>query len=211
MGGDSAVKNTENAQSGFMNNLKALFNQQFSNQQGELNFLNGQMEDAINNPHGFAPAALAAANTNIIQNAAQEGANAQVAAQTAAAAHGGTGLPSGVQAQIGGQIAANTQAQESGQQAQLQIANAQQQQQNYWNAVSQGENIAQMENPLGYAGAETGVGSNIAGLSQAYSASREANPLSQGLSAFAGSMGKGIGGALGTGIGQAEENINPWF
>jgi hypothetical protein len=192
--GDKTAQAGEKSSLSFANTLQAAFRQQFGTNTAILNFLNGKMTDMANNPTGFSPAAIASANSNAIDQAAVDTQNATRAANETAAAHGGNGLPSGVQAQIAGQIQAAGVAEKDQSLNQIQLANAEQQQKNYWAAVSGLSNVAEQENPNGYAGgANSGMGV-IAGLSEADTQRRNSGFGHSFASGFGSALGKGLGG-----------------
>jgi hypothetical protein len=203
MGGDSTAKSAEKSQASFANTLQNAFSQQFGSNTSVLNFLNGKLTAAVNNPQGFSPQMLAAARTQAIQGTASQYANAQQAVNGAIAAKGGSTLPSGVNAQIQGQLAQGAANQESSQLGNIDIANAQQQQSNYWNAVGGLTGVAQAYNPTGFAGQATGANSAVGGLSEAYSKSQSAGLLG-GLSS---SLGSGLGAGLSGGLGTAASSV----
>src|SRR5215469_523979 len=105
MGGDNTAKSAEKSQAAFTNTLQAAFAQQFGANQSTLNFLNGKLTSAVNNPQGFSPQMLAAATTQAIQGTATDYANAAKTINNQIVARGGSTLPSGVGAQIQAQLA----------------------------------------------------------------------------------------------------------
>lgn len=190
--GDSTDKAAEASSAAFSSTLQNAFTAQYGKMSATNNFLTSKLTSMANNPTGFTAPTMAAATTNNIQNAATGAQQATQAAQAQEAAHGGTGLPSGVNAQIGGQIDAAAENQLSGNQNQLQIANGELQNQNQWAALSGLQGVSNADNPLGFAGASTGAAGNIAAMSQAYTASNQSQLESTlggivggGLSAFA--------------------------
>jgi hypothetical protein len=179
-GGDTAVGADIANENNFMGTLRKAFSTQFANQQSVLNFLNGKFQSMAANPYSSSPAI-----SGSIQQSAVDTQNAQKAAQAAIAARGGSTLPSGVNAQIEGQIAASGANEES-------ALTTQAAQQNYWNALNGEQAVAQMENPLGY-GSEVNQGSGVIGsLDQTYQNSRTLN-AERGPS---GMFGGAISGAL---------------
>lgn len=186
--GDSAIKAQEQQQLGFNNQLQNIFTQQFGQQSGILNFLNQKLTSQVNNPTGFTPAQMAALNTNNIQGSAGAYASAQQATQQAEAARGGSTLPSGVSAQLSAQNANAGAAQEAQGANQIQLANAQQQQSNYWNALSGLSGVAQQENPNAYASNFNQGSGNVGSLGQAYNQTQQ----SQLMSTLGGLAGAGV-------------------
>lgn len=201
--GDSTDQTAEKSSQAFQNTLQQAFSSQFGKQQGTLNILNGKLTSMMNNPTGFVPGQLEAMNTNVIENSASAFQNADKAAQAQEAATGGNELPSGVSAQIQGQLGGQAASALTGQLNQNQIANGQLQQQNQWNAISALNGVAQMENPNGLAGNANEAGSSVAGLSNAYSNSENSGFLNKFTNGLASSLGSGLGGAatgeMGTG------------
>jgi hypothetical protein len=152
---DPTEQGLEQSQAAFTNTLQSAFSTTFAANQQILGTLSSTLEKAIANPQGFTPAEMTALRTNATDTVAGQTANAQRGAAAYGATHGGQNLGSGVQAQIQGQVATGGMQQLSGEQNQITVANAQQQQQNYWNAVSGLTNVGAAYNPTGYAGAET--------------------------------------------------------
>jgi len=195
---DGLARQGEHYSLNFMNQLQAAFSQQFGQNQQILNLLHSKLQAVINNPQGFSPEKLAALRTSAIQQTAAGNQAAVQATNQAIAARGGSTLPSGVNAQIQGQMAQSAENQESGMLNQINIANEDQRQQNYWNAVSGLGGVASQINPLGYAGASSTAGNTLANLSQAYTASQA---MSMGpINSIAGGLGQGIGGGLTAGF-----------
>ena len=150
--GDSTDQAQMKSQAAFTSSLQQAFQTQFAKQGALMDFLNPKMEQMITNPQGFSPATLAAANSQAINQAATSGQQATVQAQNYAATHGGNALPSGVQQQIAGQIAASTQNAKTNQLNQIQIENGQLQNENMWKGVSALYGDAQLDNPTAFAG-----------------------------------------------------------
>jgi len=184
MGGDNTAKSAEKSQAAFTNTLQAAFAQQFGANQSTLNFLNGKLTSAVNNPQGFSPQMLAAATTQAIQGTATDYANAAKTINNQIVARGGSTLPSGVGAQIQAQLATGAANEESSNLTNLQIANAQQQQSNFWNAVSGLAGVAKLQDPLGYASSANQGAGEVGSLSQAYSPSEQSGLGGQFLSSL---------------------------
>lgn len=132
------------------NELRSLFYQQYYKNTSALNFLNGQMRAQIAHPQGFSPAALTAMRTGATDTTATQFQHAQQALNQREMATGGADLPSGVNAQLNAGLAAQDAAANSQQQQQITLANEEQRQNNYWNAVKTEGNVAQAYNPGGY-------------------------------------------------------------
>lgn len=172
--GDSTVKSTETAQAAFTNTLNSSFQTAFANNQDILGKLTGKLTDAINNPKGFDPKTLALMKTNAADTVTQQTANAQTAANAYIASHGGAELGSGVNAQIKGSIAASGATETAKEESGIDVQNGLLQNQNYWQAINGLTNVAQAENPTGYANAETGSANSVSDLSKAYLSSQQA-------------------------------------
>jgi len=192
-GGDKTVEAGEHSQQGFINTLMGTFRQQFGASSAILNFLNNRLTQMATNPTGFAPSTKAALTTNAIQQSATDVANAQRAANTAAAAHGGNGLPSGVQAQVAGQIQAAGANEETDALNNIRLADAQQQQENYWNAIKGLSGVASAEDPTAYGSLVNSGQGALAGLSNADTGAKQTG--------FGNSFANGFGSALGKGLG----------
>jgi hypothetical protein len=203
MAGDTAVGVGIFNQGQFMNTLMNAFKTQYGAQQGALQFLTNTLQGKVSNPTGFSPATMAALNTQAIQNSAVQAQNATQAAQNFEASHGGNGLPSGVNAQISGQINASAANQLSGELNQNQVQNGILQNQNQWTAISGLENVAQMRNPLGYAGGENSAANSLGGLDQTYLDSRKYN-ASRGVGGILGGLAGNAIGALAGGFGNLD-------
>ena len=186
----TAEQNSLNMQSALMNSFKSVF----GTQSQILNFLNAKMTSQVSNPQGFTPATLAAMNTQATEGVAREFNQAQTAAKELNAQEGASALPSGVRAQVTGQNANAAAQTEAAAQNQIQLANAQQQQQNYWNAVGVLSGNASMLNPTGYANASSNAGDAVANASKAYSESQSSGFLGGFTSALGAGLGKTLSG-----------------
>lgn len=102
------------------------------------------------NQTGFSAPELAALNTSAIDTTGGAYANAARAADTAMAAHGNAGVTSGINAQVGGAIAAQGAGQLSGEQNAITRANYEQGRQNWEHAMAGLGSIASAENPTPY-------------------------------------------------------------
>ena len=193
--GDPIAQQQEQAQATFDNTLTNIFQQQYSNQQNQLQYLQSQMEPVIAmGGQGYTPTQLTSLETGATDTNSQQFQNAEAALNNQISQNAGGSKLAGV---AGASIEAQAQLQnaeaqiQAASQQQIQQQNAQLQQQNYWNAVNALNGVAAQENPLGYAGAETGGANAVTGLSQAVTSSNQ----SQLLGALGGIAG-GIGGAL---------------
>lgn len=191
---DSEAQSAEKTSVGFQKTLMNMFQTQFGKQSQILNFISGKMTSQIASPQGFTPQTMAAMNTQATEGVANEFTQANTAAKEMEAQQGGNGLPSGVAAQITGQNANAAAQTEAGAQNQIQLANAQQQQQNYWNAVSTLSGTAQQENPDALITGANGAGSEVADLSKAVSSSQQTGFTNTLANGFAGTLGKTLGG-----------------
>jgi len=165
--GDDTVKAGESSQLGFDQVLQQVFQAQYGSQQAILNYLNPILKGIASNPQGVAPGALASMRTSASDSIAREGANAkQAVAATEAARGGGTGLPSGVQAQLDEGVAVNEANQQSQAQNQITQYNEQVRQGNFWNAINGLSGNAAMLNPTAYAGEANSGAGTLANLGQ---------------------------------------------
>lgn len=171
--GDNTIKLQEQQQAGFNQQLRSVFGQQFGAQSSILANLNSKLQSQINSPQGFTPAQMAALNTNNTEGAAKDYAQAQAATNAATAARGGSTLPSGVDAQLAAENANAGATQRAQGTNQIQLANAAQQQSNYWNAVGADSQVAQMENPTPYAGSYNQGSEAVGSLGQAYNQTQQ--------------------------------------
>src|ERR1700680_2086236 len=121
---DSTIKAQEQMQSGFTNQLRDVFGQQFGAQSGILNFLNGKLTNQVNNPTGFDAPTKAALSTNNIEGASKAYARAEQATRAAEPARGGSTLPSGVSAQLEAENATAAAGTEATGANQIQLADA---------------------------------------------------------------------------------------
>lgn len=172
--GDQTVKSTEQTQAAFTKTLSSSFQTAFGKNQEQLDKLTKVLTDAINNPQGFDPKTLALMKTNASDTVAKQTASAQTAVNAYLASHGGPDLGSGVAAQVKGTIAAAGAEEGARASNNIDIQSGLLQNENYWKAISGLTNVAQAENPTGYANAETGSADSVANLSKAYLASTQA-------------------------------------
>lgn len=161
------------AELSFTKTLQASFATTFANQQQILGTLSTALQKQIANPQGFTPAEMSALRTGATDTAAVTTANAQKAAAAYSASHGGADLGSGVQSEIQGEIATGGSTQLSQNQNQITVANAQQQQQNYWNAIGGLTQVGAAYDPTGYANASTGAAGATTAASNAISAEQQ--------------------------------------
>jgi hypothetical protein len=200
--GDSTAKAAEQEQNTFDQQLMNIFQSQYGNQSAALSYLQGKMEPIINaGGTGYTDAQLASMRTGATDANSSAYQNAQAALQNQITqASGGSKLTGVAGATTQDQAALlNAEAQaQAGSQEQITQANANLQQQNYWNAINALNGVATEENPLGYAGAATGGSDAVAGLSQAYTASNQSQLLGA-LGGIAGGVGTALGGGFSKG------------
>ena len=191
--GDSTASNAEKNQNAFDKQLMTLFQAQYGKQSAITDFLTKQMEPLISKGgQGYTPAQLTAMRTG-----ASDALSTQFqGAQRAINATEQRGLPSGVSAQVQGSLMAQEAEQQAAAQNQITTANANLQQQNYWNSVNVLNGQAATENPLGYASSAENSGNTIAGLSEAHTKSAVNSFGGEVGAAFADTVGKGAGALL---------------
>jgi hypothetical protein len=136
--------------------------------------LKGVLTNQLTNPTGLGADRVAAMRTGATDTVATQFENASRSANAVSAAHGGAGLPSGVSAQIGGQIAAGAAAANSGEQNTISVADAQAKQASYWNAISGLGSVGAAYNPTGTSNSAASVGSSTANLGSTLLASQQA-------------------------------------
>jgi hypothetical protein len=193
--GDSTIKGAEKQQLAFSQQLMQAFTTQFGKQSKTLDFLTSKLQPMIDNPTGLTPEAKASMTSQAINNTATEYQNALKATQARTAGQGGpTGLPSGVQAQISGQLAAAGAGTEADLLNQIEMQDQQLKNSNYWNAVNAENGVAAQQNPLGYAGGATSAGSAVGGLGTAFFNSKQGFGTSF-MNSLGSTLGKTLGGA----------------
>lgn len=186
--GDKVALDSEKAQASFTKTLQAAFTKQFANQQDVLNLLKTTLTPQLTNPTGIDAATKTAMNSQVINQSATDTQNAIKASQAISASHGGaTSLPSGVDAQITGQIVASGNAEKDQGLTSVQQQDAQLKEQNYLAAINGINGVASQINPLGYASGANSGSDAVSGLSQAYTASNQSQLL--------GALGGVVGGA----------------
>ena len=202
--GDDTAKSTEESQAAFTNTLQQAFKANNAKQQGQLDFLNKTLQDAITNPQGYSPATLAALRTQATESAAQNNKNVLQAVNEKNATQAGgdpSALPSGVQQQIQAGVESAIANNESNQQLGITQQNGQLQQENLWRAVQGEEGVSGLENPEGMASGTNSAAGTVGGLSQAVT---QANGPGWGsiLGGVVGAGVSGLSGGLGTAIGK---------
>ena len=193
--GDQTAQNAETQQLGFTQQLMNLFQAQYGKQGAILDYLTKSLEPRIANPQGYTPAQLAAQRTGATDTIAQQTQNAEKAMNATAIRAGGAALPSGVSAQLESGAAVAGAEEQAQAQNQITQANANLQQQNYWNSIQALTGIPQI-NPLsGSSSVNQGFG-NIAPLSQAVTQAQ-----GPGIGQILGGIATGALGAAGTAFG----------
>lgn len=189
--GDDNLKAGEESQLAFNEQLMQVFQAQYAKQSAQIDYLNGILKPMAANPQGMSAENLSAMRTSAADSIATQGANAKQAVAAAEAARGGgTGLPSGVEAQIDAGMAVNQAQQLS--QANLGITqyNENIRQQNFWNAINGLSGNAAMMNPQSYAGEANQGTSALSGIGTAYYNSQQSGWLNAAL----GGLGAAAGG-----------------
>lgn len=190
--GDKTAEDTEKSQGTFTNLLQQTFATNNAQQQSQLAFLNNKLTSAINNPQGYSPETLASMRAQANDAVAAENQNVQRAVNAKQATQGGAdALPSGVNAQVNAAVAA--EAAQAGNRAQqdITIQDANLKNDNLWNAVKSEEGVASLEDPTGFAGAETGSAGQVGELSKAVTSAKGPG------------WGSILGGVVGAGLGAA--------
>jgi hypothetical protein len=192
----------ENAQQqlDFSKQLQSAFTSQYGAQSAITSFLTNKMESTMSNPQGFGADALAAMRTSATDTNANQYQQAEAASQRTSFAQGGRDLPSGVDSQISGAIAASGAANNAASQNQITLQNEQQKQSNYWNAANSLSGTAATINPLGYAGASSSAGSSAASAGNSTASLSNAN-TNAASNSFLGKLGGSLASSLGSGIG----------
>lgn len=199
--GDSTLKETEKANAALTKELGADYAITFAENQAIQKQLTGVLNDQLIHPQGLPGSEIAAARTNAIDTTAVQFQNAQRGANAVAAAHGGDALPSGVNAQVAGGIAANAAAMTSKELNDINVADAQAKQASYWNAISGLNAVGKNYDPTGYSNSAAGTGNSTANLGQAFLATQQAGwSNAMGIVGAVGGLASGAG-AIGTGFG----------
>jgi hypothetical protein len=146
-------------QQGFYSQLQSAYATNFGEQQGILSSLTNALSPILQggpNQQGFSAAENAALTGGAINSAANQFRNASTVAQ--AAGGGNTGVTTGAQQALQGQIATGVGNNLSSNLNQINLENYAQGRQNFFGAEQALAGTAQIENPLGYAGATTNAG-----------------------------------------------------
>lgn len=171
---DPTEQALRDSQAAFTTTMQSAFSKTFASNQAILGSLTNDLTKVIANPQGYTPAEMTALRTGATDTVAQATKNATIAAGNYAASHGGADLGSGVTAQIEGGIQTSGMQQTAQEQNQITIANAERQQQNYWNAISGLTQVGAAYNPTGYANAETNSANATTNASNAVTQEQQA-------------------------------------
>jgi hypothetical protein len=194
--GDSTAQAAESTGAAFDQKLIDMFQAQYGKQQGIINYLQNLVTPIINKGgQGYTPEQLAAQRTAATDTISAQFRDAQAGVNAAAVRTGGSALPSGVSTMIESSLAPQEALAQSQAQEQITAANANLQQQNYWNAINVLNGQSAMLNPLGYASTETANAGTIAPLSNAVTSSQGPTAL-QVLGGLAGGAITGLGTAF---------------
>jgi hypothetical protein len=197
----SIANSTQNFGSTLQNNYGTLF----ANQQGILKGLNNSLNPVVAagpSQRGFSGAEKSALDTSVINNAGAANTAAQQAARTYGAGQGGgatSGITSGITKQIQGAIASQSAGQEGAALNQVEQADWNQGNKNFWAAQGAEQGIASLENPNATAG--TATATNNAAFGEQSQITTENNAVGQDIAGFltaaagsAGGVAKAISG-----------------
>jgi hypothetical protein len=207
-GPSNAQQQLSSEQSNFFNQLTQSYAQNFGEQQGVLNSLNSALSPILEagpNQMGFSAAENAALTGGAISTSAENARNAQVVA--ASSEGGNTGVTTGGEKQLQAQIASNAGVGLSGEENQINLANAATGRQNFFNAEAGLAGVAGMENPVPTAGVANNAGGTAFGEATTIQNMRNQEQSDIGgavaglaLAPFTGGMSLGMmGGLLGGG------------
>jgi hypothetical protein len=168
-----------------MNNYGTLFN----GQQKVLDSIGQSLNPIVAagpSQQGFSGAELSNLQTQAINNSGAAAKNAEQAARTFGAGEGGggtSGVTSGITKQIESGIASQQAGNLGAEQTQIQQANYNQGNQNYWRAQGGEQALAGLENPNGAAGSSIAAGNEAFG--QETQINTENNAEAQDIAGFA--------------------------
>jgi hypothetical protein len=188
-GPSSSEKAIQASSQSFGTQMQANYGTLFAQQQDVLKSINRSLNPVVSagpSQRGFSSAETSALQTKAINDASAATRNAQQAARTYGAGEGGgasSGITSGITKQIEGAIASQGAQAEGAQLNQIESADWNQGNQNYWRAQGALQGVAGLENPNATAG--TAVGANNAAFQQASQISTENNALGQDIAGFA--------------------------
>ena len=188
-GPSSQEKSIQSSTQSFGSQLQQSYTNLFAGQQDILKGLNRSLNPIVAagpSQRGMSGAEKSALQTSVINNAGAANTAAQQAARTYGAGQGGgntSGLTSGITKQIEGAIASQSAGQEGAQLNQVEQADWNQGNQNYWRAQGALQGVASLENPN--AAASTALGADQAAFQQASQITTENNALGQDIAGFA--------------------------
>lgn len=183
----------------FQSQLMSLFQQQFADQKGVLDFLQGTLKPVIADAEagkGFSTDEEAAMRTSATDAVSSQFQNAQQALNQELRSSGNANVPSGVTAGADTALLTEEAKTQAGTQNQITVAKAQQARSNLFNAVNALNGVAAQVNPLGYGSEASGAGGTIAGLSGAQSSLQNAITQANN-SSFFGKLMTGITTGIG--------------
>jgi len=191
--GDRVLRGAEGLEAYLGRVLQGNYQKLFGKQQDALDFLGGKMRELISNPTGYSPDALTAMRSGATEGTARSYAQAEQALHNNMASRGGNGLPSGVDDQLEAENANAGAAQNVQSQNDITLANENQKQQNFWNAVNGYGKVADEENPIPYANSATGANVGVADMANAFKGSQ-----SGFWSSFKNAFGSSLGSTFGS-------------
>lgn len=213
-GPSSSEQSIASGQQKFASTLQGDYGTTFGNQQGMLNNLSNSLTNTIKGgpgQYGFSAQEDAGLRTQADSGTAAAYRNAKQATGEAAAAAGGGNavLPTGATTGASEALAQAAAQQQSNQQLGITNAGYQQGNANYNNALSNEEQVANLENPNGYAGNADNANNQAFGQAQQITQEKNAaNPwgavggiLGSVAGSFLGPVGTAVGGKLGSMIG----------
>lgn len=220
MCGPSGAEEAAQAQSADLTSvLQQNYGTLFQHQLDTLNSIGNALNPIVAagpSQNGMSGAELATLNTQAINAAGGAAKSAEQAARTFGAGEGGggtSGLTSGIEKQIESSVASGAANQLATQQGNIQLANEQQGQQNYWRALGGQQALAQAYNATPTAGAAIQAGGQSFG--EAQTINQQQNQAMQDVAGFAtaalGAASGGIGNLDMTGGSTAGEQVKNFF
>lgn len=204
----------------FDSQLMDLFQKQYANQKGVLDFLQGTLKPIVAQSeagHGFDAATEAAMRTSATEGLTNEFTNAKAALNQELKTSGSSDVPSGVTAGLETGLLNEEAKAQAGAQRDITVQNASLANSNLWNAINALSGNAAQINPLGYSSGATGGSGAVAGLGESQSALQNAITQANSSSffgklsgSFASGLGGGLAGATTGGIGMALPFANPF-
>jgi hypothetical protein len=223
-GPSSQEKNLASRESNLAATMNQDFNQRFAGQSQVLQNLTGQLTPIAElgpNQQGFSAPELAAMNTQAINASAAATRNAQQTVGATLAGRGGgggSGLVSGIDAQIRGSIASAGANELAGAQNEITQRNYETGRKNFWSATAGEDALAKAYNPAEYGSMASSTTQLALGDEQKIQAEKRAAafaPLSLGMKALGGVASFATGGLSnlgGAGSGSSfGENVGNFF